>query len=717
MSDKTPASSEPYGLTLLGRLTPAPAYSAKYQSMGLSGPNYLVEPANPLEGAGAGEAPADGVGAVPGRAPTPSLSARAATRARAFVPPVTNMNYLVEATRRTGGAGPAPTGRSLGAARPTTPPAGLEQDYSPPMGAETGPAVSALNALGVVYEEEPSRKNRRFTVQPFRFLGEDGEPMRYRRIPSAPRNDTAVPALPSARAAVGGQVEGAGPGPGQLPAVAAMQPLTARSESTATRPAVPAGAYKAGPRPGPSAASPPAPPPPQGQPAALPPQRSSEQLLVEKAVEQQNTIYRLQVFDPLHRWEARERGPVRKATARHNERAIQFFNEHRAIDDETELLEKGRAYVFFTRPDCRLREAEVDRGTKDDPNYTVNKALPLLDHFREDVWTQLTSQGAGSAPFMRILTNQSMGHTPTPTTTQTKDVKETMLGYKMRLPGSNAASVTAGEFSMEFAELSGAEVTKLFKLWTDYIEGVRRGYVTPSDRAVRLNYLDYACSMYYFLLAPDGYTIVSWTKYTGVFPTSVPYDAFGYQMGTTNEAPKVSVQFAYTHKEDMDIAALSDFGFVSGSLKAAVAQRRGYTISNAMASAATIAQQALRGDFKSMVENGLGTLRDYASQAYGAAAGAVSSGAGMLGLWANDAASVITGGQATTAAGGLIQDPSAQARALVNANAEARQVNNNIRAVQQASPRALPKKLSDSYMLTVRLVKIDHERYGLVFTK
>ena len=74
--------------------------------------------------------------------------------------------------------------------------------------------------------------------------------------------------------------------------------------------------------------------------------------------------------------------------------------------------------------------------------------------------------------------------------------------------------------------------------------------------------LDYTSSIYYFVLAPDGRTLKYWCKYTGCWPTSIPYGALKYQKKSA-EITELDIQFVYTIKEDMDPRILEDFNRVS----------------------------------------------------------------------------------------------------------------------------------------------------------
>ena len=108
-------------------------------------------------------------------------------------------------------------------------------------------------------------------------------------------------------------------------------------------------------------------------------------------------------------------------------------------------------------------------------------------------------------------------------------------------------------------------ITLLHKVWVDYINAVKINRISPSrgTSSDSTDYIlekkvDYASSVYYFLLDADGCTIKYYAKYTGVFPTNVPYSAMSFKLGESN-IKKLSIQYQYSFKEDLNPEILDEF--------------------------------------------------------------------------------------------------------------------------------------------------------------
>ena len=76
---------------------------------------------------------------------------------------------------------------------------------------------------------------------------------------------------------------------------------------------------------------------------------------------------------------------------------------------------------------------------------------------------------------------------------------------------------------------------------------------------------NYATSIYYFLCAEDGESIVFWTKFTGCIPTTIPSSNFSDSTDTSIKMPKYSIQWQYAFKKDYDPFSLAEFNHLTGS--------------------------------------------------------------------------------------------------------------------------------------------------------
>ena len=106
----------------------------------------------------------------------------------------------------------------------------------------------------------------------------------------------------------------------------------------------------------------------------------------------------------------------------------------------------------------------------------------------------------------------------------------------------------------------------MLKLWLTYIDNVSSGAWSPnyttkySRNHAHHRALDYAASMYVFKCAPDGETILYWSKYYGVFPTVSGSGALSWERSSSiANTPSLNITFAYSMKRDMSPISLVEF--------------------------------------------------------------------------------------------------------------------------------------------------------------
>lgn len=244
-------------------------------------------------------------------------------------------------------------------------------------------------------------------------------------------------------------------------------------------------------------------------------------------------------------------------------------------------------YVFFTRPHMNLmynntiQDSFIRSMQGSSPDSTAHQVLRNLDGLAE---------GASDSDntFNYILSNSVESFETKDNILKTKDLAENFSGGKLTLGDSMTDSLMSDTFTINYTEYSDMSITIMHKVWVDYIHMVKKnmaapyickkspnatahaatsngtGYNTGTDGATRtVDYvkdkiIDYACSVYVFRLAEDGMTIKYYAKYTGVFPTTIPYSAFSYTAGE-NKLKQLSISYTYSFKEDMNPEILKEF--------------------------------------------------------------------------------------------------------------------------------------------------------------
>lgn len=168
--------------------------------------------------------------------------------------------------------------------------------------------------------------------------------------------------------------------------------------------------------------------------------------------------------------------------------------------------------------------------------------------------------------FLPIITNLTNNFEAQDVNLETIDSFETKQGYRMTLPTFTTASEAAGQFSIEFNESTNLDITKITGLWVNYINYISDGTFSANPEYVKARIIDYMSSLYYFVLDQDGKTIKYWSRYTGCYPTNIPYGNLSYSRGQT-ELHTVNINFNYTLKEDMKLEILEDFNKVSMNIQ------------------------------------------------------------------------------------------------------------------------------------------------------
>lgn len=245
----------------------------------------------------------------------------------------------------------------------------------------------------------------------------------------------------------------------------------------------------------------------------------------------------------------------------------QFYLDRKAISD---VPVSGINYVFFTAPDLTLTENRLG-GTN--PFYSKTNVinnnrkilkLPMegaVSMYTDDIVRTLSGE---HGTFMKIISNRCSSLPASSTQLATLDYGETWNKYKIVLGTNSKDSKISGNFELALREDHNLTLIKLHKLWMDYIENVFMGrvvsnYANTDDEKC----IDYLASVYTFSLKPDGRTIQHWSKYTGVFPTKVPYEIFASEDGDYTNHGKVHFEYQFAYKEDMDVAILRDFNLLT----------------------------------------------------------------------------------------------------------------------------------------------------------
>lgn len=232
------------------------------------------------------------------------------------------------------------------------------------------------------------------------------------------------------------------------------------------------------------------------------------------------------------------------------------FNRYRLIHPDS-VLGNTKGYVFFTRPDLNI--GDTDLMTSDVGALFFNM---LSQH--SGIVSELSSSMSGNHKFMPLLCNRCTGIELADENLETKEVNETLTGFKLNYALNLLKSKSANTVSTSFIDDEQLSVYLMFKLWCEYISGVSRGVISPKAEYIHQKQLDYAISIYYFLCNQDGESIIFWTKYTGCIPTVIPSSNFSDSIDSPIKIPKYSIIWQYAFKKDYDPFSLAEFNYLTG---------------------------------------------------------------------------------------------------------------------------------------------------------
>jgi len=251
----------------------------------------------------------------------------------------------------------------------------------------------------------------------------------------------------------------------------------------------------------------------------------------------------------------------------------QYQKTRTGVETGIDYAETGICYVFITKPDLNLTKnlksevyslSERQRNISMAADSAVYNTLQsgFIEYIARnypDIIDSLTCNNSGKQSFIPLLFNHFKGFSLEDQSVAEGNYSETWRGYSQKLPTTAAQSFNGGNFSINYDETNPPLITFLHKVWFDYMEGVKFNQMMPSINSINRREIDYTASLYYFLLAPDGETIVFWGKYTGIFPQNVPYSAFSAGDISSRNLIQASITYVYNHKEFLEPSILVDF--------------------------------------------------------------------------------------------------------------------------------------------------------------
>lgn len=293
--------------------------------------------------------------------------------------------------------------------------------------------------------------------------------------------------------------------------------------------------------------------------------------------------------------------PVLSNYGIYNRRGEEFYSKINRIGiiDPFTTLTGTKEYLFFTKPDLNIFSSRIARsyklfrntsktqGVSDDmPKATLSGKyydytatadtlnpqlenypffIEMRDRYR-DVVRQLqysASNNTGS-PFMCLLSNSVRDTLDLPDiNTREVDTPSTVYGTSITYEADDFTTDENHSFSLEFEDTKYLEVYMLFKCWHEYMRKKTFGVVDPINREYVTNkILHDQISIFKFIVADDGETLIHYSKLYGCRPQGVPRQAFS-DLNPSNGGIKYSISWKASFVEDMDPLILHDFNYLT----------------------------------------------------------------------------------------------------------------------------------------------------------
>lgn len=226
-----------------------------------------------------------------------------------------------------------------------------------------------------------------------------------------------------------------------------------------------------------------------------------------------------------------------------------------------DAFQKGFAHVFFVRPDCNVLN---NVGTALNSSFESDPSFLYAWKNNPNVVKQLALKNGQKHDFMLALSNKVASFSPNDEYIETDTYGRTFKGWKIAYGRNNVDSKTASDVSISFEDDRTLHIYQIHKLWADYISDVYQGKKSPKPEYIRDKILDYASACYYIITAEDGETIVFWSKYYGIFPTTIPSNQYAWAENNIIKSEKLDIKYHFSFKEDMNPNALAEFNINAG---------------------------------------------------------------------------------------------------------------------------------------------------------
>ena len=229
-------------------------------------------------------------------------------------------------------------------------------------------------------------------------------------------------------------------------------------------------------------------------------------------------------------------------------------------------ISNAREFLFFTKPDLNIYTDSDKQNPK-----TQNEGLS--SYFWQDIYENKDriirclqySYKDKIDPFNHLLQNTVVSNLEVPSlNAPSVETSTNSYGVSLTYRGSSEESDDGPEFSLEFKDDRYLNVYSFFRAYEDYETLKKHGTIAPQKKYIMNRVIHDQFSIYKFIVDEDMETILYWGKYYGVYPTSLPRDAFN--SSNFQDGLSFSINFKAAFYEDMRPEILYDFNTLGREL-------------------------------------------------------------------------------------------------------------------------------------------------------
>lgn len=240
------------------------------------------------------------------------------------------------------------------------------------------------------------------------------------------------------------------------------------------------------------------------------------------------------------------------------------------LRDPYNALVNLKEFLFFTKPDLHIMACDDNTGTCTNELNDLLSYIPFwADLATNRPYTVMSLQSSymnpNGDPFMHILQNQVTSSLDIPGINAGEietAVNSFGIGYTYR--GGSSSSDDNPEFSLEFRDNKWLETYYVFKAYDEYERLKKYGRIRPCKIHITNRELHDQFAIYKFMVDEDMETIIYWGKMYGVFPKSLPRDAFSNT--SFDNGLSFSVDFKAAFYEDLTPEIIGDFNYSTNTL-------------------------------------------------------------------------------------------------------------------------------------------------------